>query len=327
MSDNRRTVRLRVSPKVARMVSEKSDRETRLRVARGDVPLETKDRITALFFLCHGADEEIRETARSNLRRLPDEALVPVLSDSDLHPKILDFLARIRIDNPDFLKQLMSHPGLLPGTLLYIARRADRPVLDRLEREELLPLDSEEIRQSLLENPRTGAALLARLSERNPPVQSGPEEPTSERETEKAVEENLSKYQLSLELGVSEKIKHAMTGDKEWRSLLIKDSNRLVSSAVLKNPRITEAEVLTIARSRSSSDELIRMITLNREWIKNYEVKKALVVHPRTPLPKALRYMSILTEKDIKMLAKSKNVSSIIVNNARRMILAKEKKG
>jgi len=71
---------------------------------------------------------------------------------------------------------------------------------------------------------------------------------------------------------------------------------------------------------------LIRLITLNREWMKHYEIKKALDMHPRTPLPKAMRYMTIVSDKDIKSLAKSRGVSQVIVNNARRMVLAKQKK-
>ena len=45
----------------------------------------------------------------------------------------------------------------------------------------------------------------------------------------------VSKYQLALEMGVSEKIKMALTGDKEWRNIFLKDPNKLVSSAVMKN--------------------------------------------------------------------------------------------
>ncbi|MBE0597614.1 MAG: hypothetical protein IH614_10115 [Desulfuromonadales bacterium] len=118
----------------------------------------------------------------------------------------------------------------------------------------------------------------------------------------------------------------ALTGDKEWRNIFIKDANKLVNTAVLKNPRITDPEVLAIAKNRTSNDELIRLITINREWVKLYEVQKALVLHPRTPLPKALRYMAVLTLKDLKNLAKSRNVAQVIANNARRMLADKNKK-
>ncbi len=117
----------------------------------------------------------------------------------------------------------------------------------------------------------------------------------------------------------------ALTGDKEWRTLLIREPNKQVCTAVLKNPRITEGEVLAVAKNRSASEELIRLILLNRDWLKIYDMKKALVHHPRTPLQQAIKFMGFLSEKDIRELSKSKNVTQVIVNNARRMLMAKKK--
>ncbi|MEA3544280.1 MAG: hypothetical protein U9R69_03560, partial [Thermodesulfobacteriota bacterium] len=81
---------------------------------------------------------------------------------------------------------------------------------------------------------------------------------------------------------------------------------------------------LTVAKNRSSSDELIRIILLNRDWIKLYEMKKLLVIHPRTPLQMAMRFMTFLSEKDIRVLAKSRNVTQAIVNNARRILMTRK---
>ena len=69
---------------------------------------------------------------------------------------------------------------------------------------------------------------------------------------------------------------------------------------------------------------MIRIILLNREWVKLYDIKKALVTHPRTPIQKSMRFMNFLSEKDIKELAKSRNVTQAIVNNARRMLMNKK---
>ncbi len=71
---------------------------------------------------------------------------------------------------------------------------------------------------------------------------------------------------------------------------------------------------------------MIRIILLNRDWVKIYDMKKALVSHPRTPLQTAMRYMTFLSEKDIKELARSRNVTQAIVNNARRMLMTKKKR-
>ncbi len=126
-------------------------------------------------------------------------------------------------------------------------------------------------------------------------------------------------------MGVGDKIKVALTGDKEWRSLLIKDSNKLVNSAVVKNPRITEPEILTISKSVVQNDEILRIICQNKEWVKNPAIRKALVLNNKTPLPVAIRFMGFLSEKDLSGMAKSKNISSVLVNNARRMLFSRKK--
>ena len=138
-------------------------------------------------------------------------------------------------------------------------------------------------------------------------------------------EEYRSKYQLAQTMGVGEKIKMALTGDKEWRSILFRDSNKLVNGAVVKNPRITEPEILTITKSVIQNEEILRVICANKEWVKNYEIRKALVLNNKTPLPVALRFMSFITAKDLATMAKSKNISSIIANQARRLLATKKK--
>ena len=117
----------------------------------------------------------------------------------------------------------------------------------------------------------------------------------------------------------------APSGDKEWRSLLIKDSNKLVNSSVVKNPRITEPEILTISKSVVQNDEILRIICQNKEWVKNSSIRKALVLNNKTPLPVAIRFMGFLSEKDLAGMAKSKNISSVLVNNARRMLASRKK--
>ncbi|WP_027714578.1 hypothetical protein [Desulfuromonas sp. TF] len=342
MSDTVKTVRLRVSPEVARIVGKGSPREAQLKAARGDLPLSGRDLVTALFFLRHGGDPEIRGLSVKTIKELDADILAPVVRDPDCHPHLLDFVGRQRLEERAVIELLLGNPAVSSATLSHIAENGGGPILSLLaDREEHLR-KSPEIIKAILSNPRADRSLKMRLApkeapgtgeeEENPSEDEAPGEPGGEdadaegESPEAEEEENLSKYQMALEMGVSEKIKMALTGDKEWRNIFLKDANKLVSSAVLKNPRITDGEVLAVAKNKSASEELIRLITLNREWVKSYEIKKALILHPRTPLPKALRYMEILTEKDIKSLAKSRGVSQVIVNNARRMLMAKQRK-
>jgi hypothetical protein len=125
-------------------------------------------------------------------------------------------------------------------------------------------------------------------------------------------------------MGIAEKIKMALTGDKEWRSILVKDANKLVSAGVIKNPRITEAEVTNLLKSGIQNDEIMRLICDNKEWVKNYNIRKALVDNNRTPIQKALRYLVTLNDKDLSGYAKSKNVSSVISTQAKRILLNKK---
>jgi len=176
--------------------------------------------------------------------------------------------------------------------------------------------------------PLAATAAMQADSKESEEIPEEPEaEPAEDPEEEPVAEDEAyqSKYQLAQSMGVGDKIKVALTGDKEWRSLLIKDSNKLVNSAVVKNPRITEPEILMIAKSVIQNEEILRIICQNKEWIKNYSIRKALVLNNKTPLPVAIRFMGFLTEKDLLGMAKSRNISSVLANNARRMVSNKKK--
>jgi hypothetical protein len=150
------------------------------------------------------------------------------------------------------------------------------------------------------------------------------EEPKDE-EINEDDEQFLSKYKTAQLMGIGEKIKMALSGDKEWRSILVKDSNKLVSGSVVKNPRITESEILTLVKSGIQNDEIMRLICANKEWIKSYKIRRALVENNRTPVPNAMRYLGTMGEKDLAQLAKSKNISSVISTMAKRLLLNKKK--
>ncbi|MFA7403099.1 MAG: hypothetical protein WC007_03840 [Pelobacteraceae bacterium] len=158
------------------------------------------------------------------------------------------------------------------------------------------------------------------------PDESGQDAEDEEEETVKEDgEEFLSKYKMAQVMGIGEKIKMALSGDKEWRSILVKDANKLVSGSVIKNPRITEAEILTLIKAGIQNDEIMRLICANKEWIKSYKIRKALVENNRTPVQNAMRFLGTMGEKDLASFAKSKNISSVISTMAKRLLLNKKK--
>ena len=140
---------------------------------------------------------------------------------------------------------------------------------------------------------------------------------------EKALPQSL--YARILNMGVHEKIKLALRGNKDARTILIREPIRLIRRCVLQNPRITDGEVIAIARNRSADEELLRMINDKREWVRNYQVRHALATNPKTALPIALRHVASLTEKDLRFIAKSKNVPHGVAIQARRILLSSGK--
>jgi len=152
--------------------------------------------------------------------------------------------------------------------------------------------------------------------------------PTMETVTEqrkKAAEQKAQEIQKDrlirriAKMTVSEKVKLAMKGSGEARSILLKDSNKLVVMSVLENPRLTESEVLAIARSKSIFEEAIRAIASNREWVKSYSVQLALVTNSKTPPALGLKFVPYLKKKDLGLLEKNKNVSDAIRSLAKKM--------
>ena len=129
-----------------------------------------------------------------------------------------------------------------------------------------------------------------------------------------------SAQRLSL-MTVAERMKVALQGSREERSVLIRDPNRLVSSAVLASPKLTESEVEAIARMTSVTDEVLRIVGTSREWTKHYTVISALTRNPKTPVGVALTLMPRLVERDIKMLSTDRNIPEPIRLSARRILV------
>ncbi len=147
-----------------------------------------------------------------------------------------------------------------------------------------------------------------------------PKELTLDKEEDEKPEERETILKKLATMNVADKIKLALFGNKEVRTTLIRDANKIVATTVLKSPKVTEGEIAMFANSRNVCDDVIRIIAGNKEWVKNYRVKVALVNNPKTPVPVAMRLVNSLNTKDLKDLASSRNVSGAVVNLARNLL-------
>jgi hypothetical protein len=135
--------------------------------------------------------------------------------------------------------------------------------------------------------------------------------------------ERVSMINRIMKMGVKDRVKLGMKGDREARNILIRDPNKLVSSAVVNNPRITEQEVENIASMRSISEDLLRQIASNRQWSRSYNVMHNLARNPRTPIANALTIMSRMQLRDLTTLSKNRNVSDAVRRHATRLLVAR----
>lgn len=140
-----------------------------------------------------------------------------------------------------------------------------------------------------------------------------------QNEEEEIPGERISMLNRIMRMGVKDRVKLGMKGDREARNILIRDPNRLVSSAVVNNPRITEQEVEMIAAMRSISEDILRQIASNRQWSRSYNVMHSLARNPRTPLANTITIMSRLQLRDLVSLSKNRNVSDAVRRQAQRL--------
>ena len=135
--------------------------------------------------------------------------------------------------------------------------------------------------------------------------------------------ERISMLNRIIKMGVKDRMKLGLKGDREARNILIRDPNKLVSSAVVNNPKITEQEVERIAAMRSISEEILRQIAMNRQWARIYGIQVSLAKNPRTPIANAMSIMNRLQMRELTGLSKDRNVSDAVRKHAVRLLTAR----
>lgn len=127
-------------------------------------------------------------------------------------------------------------------------------------------------------------------------------------------------------MSVPEKVKCAMKGTRDMRSILIRDPNRMVAAAVLSCPKVNDAEVEAFAKMGNVSEDILRAIATSRAWTKNYSVVLSLVKNSKTPVAMTLTLMQRLTAADVKRLSADRNVPEALRLAARKRNVAELKK-
>jgi hypothetical protein len=132
-------------------------------------------------------------------------------------------------------------------------------------------------------------------------------------------DERLTLLQKIGQLSGAAKIQLARKGSQEERLILIRDANKSVARAVLESPRLTEHEIEAFSSMRDVSEEVLRLIGMNRNFMKDDAVVVALVNNPRAPLDVTLPLVVRLKDRELKALILNRNVASVLRSSATKL--------
>jgi hypothetical protein len=316
--------------------------------ARGFVPLSPAELVRAVGSMLAQGDAELSPLCEETFRTFDVPSLLGAVRMPESRPEQLDAIAR-RTHERGVLEGILQHRSVANSTLVRLARHIEPDLQDVLITNQARLLAAPEIVESLFENPDLSTDIRRRADEfleefflkkerdRGEPVPEAeeadgsagpvpgpaaagatgggaPESAPAEEEPSRDVVVRLTS------LTVAQRIRVAFRGTREERLFLIRDPNRLVSTAVLKSPKTNEADAEAIANMKSVSEDVLRSLAQRREWMKKYALMAAIVKNPRSPIDVTLPLVLRLSQRDQTALATDRNVPEAVRVTAKRIV-------
>lgn len=315
--------------------------------ARGFVPLSPAELVRAVGSMLAQGDPEFSPLCEETFRLFDVPAVLGAVRMPECRPEQLDAIAR-RTRERTVLEGILQHRSVATTTLVQLARHIEPELQDILVTNQARLLAAPEIVESLFENPelstdirrradefleefflkqereRGGPILEAEDAEEPAPVLSetgsvtaggaAPAQAPAEEEVSKDLVVRLTS------LTVAQRVRVAFRGTREERLFLVRDPNRLVSTAVLKSPKTNEADAEAIANMKSVSEDVLRAVAQRREWMKKYGLMAAIVKNPRSPIDVTLPLVLRLAQRDQTALATDRNVPEAVRVTAKRIV-------
>jgi hypothetical protein len=336
-------------PNMRKHVDPAAPAPLRMMAAKSLVPLSPADMLGALFMLSFDPDAGVRDTASKTAAALPDRFSAGLRDEHVAAPVLGWFMSLLRTKDA-LAEMLVLNPSTPDEAVAEVARECSPKIAEIIGQNQLRVLRHEDILRKLCTNPHASPALLdsvcdfavrsglTLLDVLGPQAMAAPPDPgptaeeilqefkeevAQEKEETAAPIEEVKRQSLTqriMKMSIAQKIKLAMLGNKEARGMLIRDTNKLVCTAVIRSPRITDGEVLACATNKAVNEEVLRVIYGSREWTKNYKIKMALLKNPKLPLSVGMKFLATLRDNDVKDLSRDKNVPSSLQGMARKIM-------
>ncbi len=205
-----------------------------------------------------------------------------------------------------FLEWVAERVAVRNGQVMKVLEAVNRAVLESQENPPLYEsmADVYRIARSR-ENPSVISLLLNAAPQRGP---VGPNELRGD-------------LQLS-KLTLGERKFLARGRDRARLERLLLDSSPDVIRNLLKNPALTEQDVVRLAARRPTRDSIQREIFLSR-FGNRYAVRVALVCNPYTPTEISLKLLGFLLKSDLKLVRSQKGLHPLVIEQAKRLLKEK----
>lgn len=348
---NNQAASLSSNPLVRQVAAGKVSPELASFLLARELPLTGEEYLEALVFLQYLP--EWSEAARREIAAIPGETRTAYLQRKGAALPVVEYLLELALAEEDkaVISAVVLNLGLPEQLLVRVAESAGAEILELLLENQLKLIAFPEIMAAMEANPRLTPYTAGKLREirefyldpaaaepipeevlQEIDLPEFPAEPSAEsipdQENQAEVQfqapDAMTTLQKINSLSISERIKLALTGSKTERMILIKDANKMVSTAVIESPKISVDEVVLLVKNRSIPGEIITRIANNREWTKNYVVVLGLVENPKTPVNRALEYVKKLHIRDLRAVAMDKNVSPVVRGLAMNFFRGKE---
>lgn len=280
--------------------------------------LPSEERVELLTILAADTDAALAERARNAALAQPLPSFVTALTRPDADPRFFVYCAANLSDKPGIADAMAKNPNcpssLLVAAASHLTSEGIQALLDNLAWVEHSPQLVQALHKSTAATPAQRELLDEMIKGA-----------LSEKEIEAATdgEADPTKRQTLMQklafMTVVQRLTLALKGGREERMLLIRDPNKLVQKSVMQSPRLTDTEVESFAGMANLSAEVLRLISLNRLFMKNYTVVRNLVFNPKTPLDISLHLFSRLTITDLVKLAANKNVPDTVRSMAQKL--------
>jgi hypothetical protein len=303
-------------------------KDVRLSAAKGELAPRAYEQLSILMLLVDDAEFEIRDNAEATLGKISKKTLGAFLSRTDTPGNMIEFFANRGIV-PDGVPQDSEDDAPLIDSE-YIPEFDEDAMVPSWQKESEAESSAEAAQeQDDVQTPAAAASSEGAAIAETPPADgdaaAGDEDEELDPELAEAKDQDgnrLSASQLLAKMGMMQKLKAAVKGTREMRSILIRDPNKMIAAAVLSSPKLTDAEVASFAKMQNVSEDVLRVIAANRSWTKSYTVILALTKNPKTPVAMSVNFLQRLTTKDVAMIAVDRNVSEALRINARKKAAA-----